>query len=188
MNTANPYQVPRSNVDYQGQIEYSEVKALSVSGRLGRIRYLTYSMGFTLLFYLVAGAALFLLSVMGLTPESPLFIGILGIAYVGMIVVMVMITIQRAHDFDKSGWWSLLSLIPLVNLIFLFMPGTDGENRYGKKTPPNGGAAVILIVAFLSVFIIGILAAIAIPAYQDYVKRAQEGQQTSAPGPFGQPE
>jgi len=188
VNSANPYQVPRSNVDHQGQIEYSEVKALSVSGRLGRIRYLTYSMGYTLLFYLVAGAVLVGMTAMGVTPDSLLFIGVLGVTYVGMIVVMFMITIQRAHDFDKSGWWSLLSLVPLVNFIFLFMPGTDGENRFGKKTPPNRGAAFILIVAFLGVMVIGILAAIAIPAYQDYVKRAQAGQQTSAPGPLSQPE
>ncbi|MBT9569479.1 MAG: DUF805 domain-containing protein [Thiobacillus sp.] len=188
MNTANPYQVPRSNVDYQGQIEYSEVKALSVSGRLGRIRYLTYSMGYSLLFYLVAGAVLVGLAAMGITADSPLFMGVLGVAYVGMIVVMFMITIQRAHDFDKSGWWSLLSLIPFVNFIFLFMPGTDGENRYGKKTPPNRGTAIILIVAFLGLIVIGILAAIAIPAYQEYVQRAQSGQQTGAPDPLSQPE
>ncbi|MFP5418715.1 MAG: DUF805 domain-containing protein [Gammaproteobacteria bacterium] len=188
MNSANPYQVPRSNVDRQGQIEYSEVKALSVSGRLGRIRYLTYSMGYTLLFYLVAGVVLVGMTAMGITPESPAFIGVLGVTYVAMIVVMFMITIQRAHDFDKSGWWSLLSLVPFVNFIFLFMPGTDGENRYGKKTPPNRGAAVILIVAFLGVMVIGILAAIAIPAYQEYVKRAQAGEQTSVPAPLSQPE
>ena len=87
-----------------------------------------------------------------------------------------MLTIQRAHDFDTTGWLSILMLIPLVNLLFWFIPGTDGENRWGAKTPPN--TVLVLIGAWIVpvIFFIGILAAIALPAYQDYTKRAQERQ------------
>ena len=107
------------------------------------------------------------------------------IAWVAIIVVGFMLTIQRCHDFNTTGWLSLLILVPLVNLIFWFIPGTDGENNYGAKTPPNGvgviiGACIIPIVA-----IIGIVAAVALPAYQDYTKRAkamqQQQQQQQAP-------
>ncbi len=63
--------------------------------------------------------------------------------------------------------------MPLVNFIFWFIPGTDGENEYGMKTPPNGVAVTILAMIMPVVFITGILAAIALPAYSDYVKRAQ---------------
>ncbi len=42
---------------------------------------------------------------------------------------------KRAHDFDVSGALSLTLLIPLVNLIMLFVfalvSGTEGPNRYG---------------------------------------------------------
>jgi uncharacterized membrane protein YhaH (DUF805 family) len=48
------------------------------------------------------------------------------------------LVIKRLHDYDYNGWWSLLNLIPLVNLIFglflLFYPGTKGSNRFGP--PP----------------------------------------------------
>lgn len=188
MNSANPYQVPRSNVDRHGQEEYSTVSAFSVSGRLGRIRYLTYSMGYTLLFLVVISILSGGMAAAGIAPDGGAFMALLGIAYVAMIVFSFMLTIQRAHDFDKSGWWSLLMLVPLVSLIFLFLPGTDGENRYGKKTPPNRNGAVILMVGVLMLAVIGILAAIAIPAYQSYVNKVQAAQQSPLPVPAAQPE
>src|SRR5579863_7344169 len=47
--------------------------------------------------------------------------------------------IRRFHDFGRSGWWSLLLLIPLVGfitgLILLFIHGDETENKYGKQLP-----------------------------------------------------
>jgi hypothetical protein len=87
-----------------------------------------------------------------------------------------MLTIQRSHDFNMSGWFSLLALVPLVNLIFWFIPGTDGPNRFGAKTPPNSALVLIGVWIVPILFIGGILAAVSIPAYQDYVKRSQTQQ------------
>ncbi len=43
--------------------------------------------------------------------------------------------VKRLHDTDKSGWWILLFLIPIVNIVLalymLFADGTVGPNRYG---------------------------------------------------------
>ena len=44
--------------------------------------------------------------------------------------------IKRLHDLNRSGWWSLLILIPYLNFVIYFLllgfiKGTDGENRYG---------------------------------------------------------
>jgi uncharacterized membrane protein YhaH (DUF805 family) len=175
MSMANPYQAPAANLDFSQAEEYSEVKFFSTSGRLGRVRYLTYSIGYMVLFYLlplfVLGA---ILGAMGMENGTGVLV-VTGISYALAIAVGLVLARRRAHDFDKSGWFGLLSLIPLVNFLFLFMPGTDGENRYGKKTPPNRGGAVIAVVGVFAVIaIVGILAAIAIPAYNDYVKRAAE--------------
>jgi uncharacterized membrane protein YhaH (DUF805 family) len=42
---------------------------------------------------------------------------------------------QRIRDFGHSGVWILLVLVPyvgwLVSLAIMFIPGTDGDNRYG---------------------------------------------------------
>lgn len=42
---------------------------------------------------------------------------------------------RRLHDIDRSGWWILLGLIPIVGLIILIVwccrRGTLGPNRFG---------------------------------------------------------
>ena len=38
------------------------------------------------------------------------------------------VQVRRYHDINRSGWWILC---PIVNLIFLFFVGDEGENDYG---------------------------------------------------------
>ncbi|MBI1172030.1 DUF805 domain-containing protein [bacterium] len=43
--------------------------------------------------------------------------------------------IRRLHDVDKSGWWTLIALVPVVGIIVLIVwyctQGTPGSNRFG---------------------------------------------------------
>jgi uncharacterized membrane protein YhaH (DUF805 family) len=43
--------------------------------------------------------------------------------------------VRRLHDLDRSGWWLLLSLIPLIGAIVLIVwfvgRGTPGAHRFG---------------------------------------------------------
>ena len=46
------------------------------------------------------------------------------------------INVKRWHDRDKSGWWVLIGLIPLIGAIWAlvelgFLKGTYGKNRFG---------------------------------------------------------
>lgn len=45
------------------------------------------------------------------------------------------VAIRRLHDTDKSGWWLLIALIPIVGIIVLIVfwatEGTRGPNKYG---------------------------------------------------------
>jgi len=48
----------------------------------------------------------------------------------------IAVAVRRLHDVDRSGWWYLLVLIPLIGgliLIFAFFihRGTTGPNRFG---------------------------------------------------------
>ncbi len=47
----------------------------------------------------------------------------------------IAVGVRRLHDLDKSGWWLLLCLIPLIGflvLLFWFIQqGTRGQNRFG---------------------------------------------------------
>jgi uncharacterized membrane protein YhaH (DUF805 family) len=162
----NPYQAPGAPVADAGN-EVQPVKALSISGRIGRARYIAYGTGYYVLF----GALMALSGLLGSVG------GVLMIVlWLALMVIAFMLTIQRCHDFNVTGWLSLLMLVPLANLIFLFIPGTDGPNRFGAPTPPNSVGVLIVAWLFPVVALIGIIAAVSLPAYQDYTKRAQERQ------------
>ncbi len=58
------------------------------------------------------------------------------VVYILTIWPALAIHIKRWHDRDKSGWWVLIALIPLVGPIWAlvetgFLPGTTGHNHYG---------------------------------------------------------
>ena len=47
------------------------------------------------------------------------------------------ISVRRLHDTDRSGWWFLLWVIPLIGTIVLIVwwvqQGTPGPNRFGPN-------------------------------------------------------
>lgn len=60
---------------------------------------------------------------------------LVGIAALGLILPSIGVSVRRLHDRDKSGWFILVGLIPLIGgLIMLYwyvQRGTIGENRFG---------------------------------------------------------
>jgi uncharacterized membrane protein YhaH (DUF805 family) len=54
---------------------------------------------------------------------------------IGMFIVTLPLTVRRLHDIDRSGFWLLLTLIPFVGTITIFvftlLEGTRGPNRFG---------------------------------------------------------
>ena len=67
----------------------------------------------------------------------------------GLIVLVpaIMVYIKRFHDRDKSGWWLLIVLIPLIGPIWLlielgFLKGTPGPNQYGPPVSDLAGSAI----------------------------------------------
>lgn len=66
---------------------------------------------------------------------SGLFTIILVVFGLGLLLPNLAIAVRRLHDIGRSGWWLLLSLIPIVGglvlLVFYVLPGTPQENRFG---------------------------------------------------------
>ena len=47
------------------------------------------------------------------------------------------VTVKRLHDTNTTGWCSLIGLIPIVGVVYLFVicrfvKGTEGDNYYGS--------------------------------------------------------
>ena len=57
------------------------------------------------------------------------------IYWLATLIPNLAVSVRRLHDIDKSGWWLLLNVIPLIGQIVLFvfacLDGTKGANRFG---------------------------------------------------------
>ncbi len=181
---ASPYAPPQAQVG-ESLPEFGELKVFSLQGRIGRLRYLAWSTVMMLAF-LPIGILIFSSSVRSETVAAIVTV----LVSLAVIAVSVCMGVQRVHDMGWSGWLWLLNFVPVIGWVFsllmLFMPGTAGANRYGPPPPPNSRAVKVLACLFL-VPIIGIIAAIAIPAYQDYVMRAQLESPASFEAPAEMP-
>jgi uncharacterized membrane protein YhaH (DUF805 family) len=184
--TQNPYQTPEGQLTVDGQ-GYGEINFFSPGCRIGRLRYLAHSFLFmfvaSIVMTIFMGILAAVVSALGVAEDASLGVLIIisVICYVSMLAVYIIFMIQRLHDLNKSGWMSLLVLVPFVNVFFglylVFANGTRGANDYGLAPPPNRAWHWIagLVAPVLGLIVIfGIMAAVAIPAYQDYVVRAEQ--------------
>jgi uncharacterized membrane protein YhaH (DUF805 family) len=61
----------------------------------------------------------------------------------GSFIPSLAVIVRRLHDQDKSGWFVLLGLVPIANivlLVFMFLEGTKGPNRFGPDPKDPAGA------------------------------------------------
>ncbi len=183
MTDSNPYATPDSAVEVDHSEGYGELNYHNRKGRIGRVRYIAWSGGLGMVFYLIMMVGMGIFAALGgpvgfMAEDGTMNSEMLGsaagitlivvavIIYIVMIVYMFRFTIKRCHDFDASGWLSLLLLIPLLPLIFWFISGSHGENRYGLPAPPDStGVKVLfwLFAAFVGISILGIIAAVFLP-------------------------
>ena len=104
-------------------------------GRIGRFFF-----AFAVVGLLIAGTAVnvvvALLSGIGV-PEFWLYAALFLWAALSLLVAMSF-TVRRWHDLGRSGWWALLSLVPIVNLfclfILLFWPGQSARERVSHRS------------------------------------------------------
>lgn len=183
----NPYGAPKAALGTgESAEEFAAVKFWGASGRIGRAYYVSYGIVLPWLMLLgvamVAGIFYAIFNALGLAKVGVgLAILVGGVGYIGLIVLNCMGALRRLHDVNASGWLLLLMFVPLVNLVLaiflLFVPGTQGPNNYGARPQPAPTLIKVLAIGgFVLTFGvggIGILAAIALPAYKDYTVRAK---------------
>jgi uncharacterized membrane protein YhaH (DUF805 family) len=71
------------------------------------------------------------------TFDPELGLGLLsGLWTLIILIPSIVVNIKRFHDRDKSGWWVLIGLIPIIGSLWLlielgFLKGTEEPNRFG---------------------------------------------------------
>jgi uncharacterized membrane protein YhaH (DUF805 family) len=83
------------------------------------------------------------------------------------LVLVIIFTIRRAHDLNKSGWLVLIVIIPLAILYFLIAKGDQGANRFAGFRPTRPWETVLgyIGIGLFVLMIVGVIAAVAIPAF-----------------------
>ena len=112
-------------------------KYATFSGRARRSEYWWWVL-FLLLVGFVAGLidAMVIAPMLGFSSSDSLAGQPLSlIITLALLIPGLAVSVRRLHDIDKSGWWLLISLIPLIGLLLLIyfavQPGTEGPNRFG---------------------------------------------------------
>jgi uncharacterized membrane protein YhaH (DUF805 family) len=97
------------------------------SGRASRMEYWLF-----MLFLTVGLIALFFIE---LTLEFPFILTM--IFGIGSIIPYLAVHWRRLHDTNRSGVWILITLVPFIGGIWLFvltvLDSTVGENQYGEN-------------------------------------------------------
>ncbi len=172
MTDQNPYTTPDASLAVDMDETYQPT-VFSFSGRIGRLRYLAYLTGVYLVLAAIAIPIMALVGGMSAgesgMPDMPVFaVIIMAVVYIALLVIVFTFGKRRMNDLNRSGWWMLLFIVPLANLLLtlymVFGAGTDGVNDYGAAPNENPMGVKILGLFFPIISLIGIVAAVAIPA------------------------
>ena len=65
-----------------------------------------------------------------------------GLYSLAILIPSLAVTVRRLHDTGRTGWWVLISLVPVIGglilLIFMVLDSEPGTNEYGPS-PKEGG-------------------------------------------------
>ena len=134
--TADIYSSPSANLNSDdGTVETLTINQIlfSFQGRIGRKTYWLSLLGMMAALF----AAVIVLSVAGVG-EDVLSIIVLLI-YIPIIWMSLAVQVKRWHDRNKSGWWVLITLIPIIGSLWAliengFLAGDDSQNNFGAPS------------------------------------------------------
>jgi uncharacterized membrane protein YhaH (DUF805 family) len=121
---------------------------LGFKGRIGRLAYATA--GFLLLAVIVQLVALLV------KRPSGVRVAVAGLGMLAVLFVSVRLTVLRCHDCNRSGWWSVVLVVPYVGeaagLLLSFLPGSKEANDFGEPPAPGkwpllAGAIAVLVLS-----------------------------------------
>jgi uncharacterized membrane protein YhaH (DUF805 family) len=106
-----------------------------VSGRARRREYGLFLV-LNCLIALVGSVAIELVFA-GLGPQGSAHEDLSVVVQLAWTAITIPVTVRRFHDLGHSGWFLLVLILPLVNIVFslllFFQDGQDGDNEYGPS-------------------------------------------------------
>ncbi|UIR55702.1 DUF805 domain-containing protein [Sphingobacterium sp. SRCM116780] len=107
-------------------------------GRARRKEYWMFFLSYMIVYLAIIIVAAILSSIS--STLGGLVYGILSLASLAILVPSLAVAVRRLHDTNKSGWFLLLTLIPLAGFYVIYLlviEGDRGPNEYGED--PKGG-------------------------------------------------
>ncbi len=121
--------------------------------RINRVKYFGLCSFWAVLFFAaiaLANSADFITSTNFKLSQILLYI-IVILLFISVIINSILLKIRRLHDFNFSGWWILLLLVPLIGqiwpLFILLLPGDERKNKYGEQ--PKRAALPYKLLSFI---------------------------------------
>lgn len=123
-NGVNPLWAEEENYGFFDWVKKCLRNYANFNGRARRKEYWYFYLFFILMY------------ILGLVIDSMLDTGgiVTGILMLALFLPNIAVGARRLHDINKSGWWMLISAIPLVGIIYLVWLATDTKpesNQWG---------------------------------------------------------
>jgi uncharacterized membrane protein YhaH (DUF805 family) len=141
-----------NNQQIQGANDMNLTQVLfTLQGRITRKQFWLAYIGSAIVFDIIIFA---LFKIMGVTFDQygqlalpPALWVAMAVLYIPMMWIFVCVWGKRCHDRDRSAWFLLIILIPIIGGIWLlieagFLDGTQGPNRFGPSPKGIGGNTV----------------------------------------------
>jgi uncharacterized membrane protein YhaH (DUF805 family) len=126
-------------------------KYAQFSGRAPRAEYWWFYLGYVV-FAIILDVLMRISSIFG----------ILGIAYLGLIIPMIAVGVRRLHDTNRSGWWLLAPALPYLIGLVLIMPammsgmaaGAGGAAVNPFSMASMGAAGIFMLIGFVLAIVV----------------------------------
>lgn len=178
----SPYKAPQAHT-LAKDIEPYTPHAFSTHGRIGRARYICYSLWLSMLVMFV-GAMIggFVLAALSSHDTGTMkgYAVIVGLGlYVPVFGIFLVMAKRRLNDLGFSGWWGLMIFLPFINMLLalclLFWPANDHANKYGPPPAENSLPVIIFgIVVPVALMVLALLAVL-LPALIGFTFSLQPG-------------